>query len=314
MDKPRYTQAACTGMGLAAIVLWSTTIAVSRSLAESLGALPAGAIMWLAGGVLGCLYAALVRRNLAGLLRLPPAYLLGCGSCFVAYMVCLYLALGLADSRQQTLEVGILNYLWPALTLVLSVPILGVRVRPVFWLGVIVALAGAVLAPLHGEGYSAEALLAGLRGNPWPYVLAAAAGVLWALYSVLSRRWGGAAETGGVPLFALASGLVLGGLGLLRPEPAHWTWRAGAELTFMAVLTVLVAYSFWDAAMRRGNATRVATASYAIPVLSTAASCLYLSVTPGATLWLACGLVAAGALVCHFSTRPVPPKRSCTPD
>ena len=259
--------------------------------------------MWLAGGVLACLYAGLVRRNLGRLLHLPPAYLVGCGACFVAYMVCLYLAIGWAESNQQTVEVGILNYLWPSLTLVLAVPILGVRVRPTFWLGVALALAGAALAPLHAETYSGEALLAGLRGNPWPYILAAAAGVLWALYSVLSRRWGGEAETGGVPLFALAAGLALGALALAMPagKPAQWSTRALAELAFMAVFTVWLAYSLWDAAMRRGNATLAAAGSYAIPVISTGITCLYLAVSPGPTLWVACGLVCGGAVLCQAS-------------
>ncbi len=267
--------------------------------------------MWLAGGALGCLYAALVRRNLARLFRLPPAYLLGCGSCFVAYMVCLYLAIGLADSREQTLEVGILNYLWPSLTLVLAVPILKVRVRPAFWIGVALALTGAALAPLHAEDYSAGGLVAGLRANPAPCLLALAAAILWALYSVLSRRWAAAAETGAVPLFAMASGLVLTVLALVLPSAtaAHWSGRAIAELAFMAVFPALVAYSLWDAAMRRGNATLVAAASYAIPLVSTGISCIYLSVTQGPMLWIACGLVIAGAVLCHWSTKARSPGR-----
>ena len=56
-------------------------------LAEEIGALAAGALMWLAGGLLGCLYAGLIRRRLGRLFRLPPAYLLVCGGCFVLYMV-----------------------------------------------------------------------------------------------------------------------------------------------------------------------------------------------------------------------------------
>jgi drug/metabolite transporter (DMT)-like permease len=44
----------------------------------------------------------------------------GCGSLFVLYTTLLYLAVGAAGTRQQVLEIGILNYLWPALTIVLS--------------------------------------------------------------------------------------------------------------------------------------------------------------------------------------------------
>jgi drug/metabolite transporter (DMT)-like permease len=297
-------------MGLAAVLLWSTTIAVSRHLANEIGALEAGACMWLAGGVLACLYAALVRRNLGRLIRLPRAYLVGCGTCFVVYMVCLYLAIGLARSDLETVEVGILNYLWPSMTLVLAVPILRIRVRPTFWLGVVLALAGAAMAPLHTEELTAGALLAGLGANPWPYALAAAAGVLWALYSVLSRKLGGEAETGGVPLFAVAAGIVLALLVLVMPssKPPTWSATVAAELAFMAIFTVWVAYSLWDAAMRRGNATLVAASSYAIPVLSTITTCVYLGVAPGSMLWAACGLVVGGAVLCHLSVRKPAPE------
>jgi hypothetical protein len=41
-----------TGGGLAAIVLWSTTIAVARSLSEQTSPLTAGACVYLIGGVL----------------------------------------------------------------------------------------------------------------------------------------------------------------------------------------------------------------------------------------------------------------------
>jgi drug/metabolite transporter (DMT)-like permease len=301
MAQPRYRPSTCTALGLVSILFWSTTIAVSRRLAEDIGALTAGACMWLAGGALGCLYAGIVRRNLGQLFRLPVAYLFGCGACFVVYMVCLYLAIGLAESRQQTLEVGILNYLWPSLTLALAVPLLGVRVRVTFWMGLVLALVGAALAPLRLEEYSTATLAEHLRSNPAPYLLAVAAAILWALYSVLSRRWAAAAETGAVPLFAMAAGIVLGGISLVFPQPAQWSGLVLGELAFMAVFPVLLAYAFWDAAMRRGNATLVAAASYAIPIISTVLSCLYLSVAPGPTLWVACGLVAAGAFLCHWS-------------
>jgi len=294
-DLPHDRRAA-TAMGLVAILFWSTTIAVSRHLADEIGALTAAATMWLAAGAMGCTWAA-ARGRLGPMVRLPRAYLAACGGCFIAYMVCLYLAIGLAASDQQAIEVGILNYLWPSLTLVLAVPVLGLRVRPMFWLGVAVALAGAALAPLRLGEYSVAALGRTLAENPLPYILATAAAVLWALYSVLSRRLAGDSGGGAVPLFALASGVVLLAMRPVLSEPANWSWRAGGELAFMAVFPALIAYAFWDRAMRRGNATLVAAASYAIPLVSTILSSLYLGVAMGPTLWAACGLVVVGAVM-----------------
>lgn len=40
---------------------------------------------------------------------------------FVAYEVCLSLALGFASSRNQAIELGVVNYLWPCLTVLLAI-------------------------------------------------------------------------------------------------------------------------------------------------------------------------------------------------
>ena len=284
-----------------AIVFWSTTFAVSRSLAEEIGVLTAGAGMCLGGGVLGCIYITLIQRRTAAIFQLPRSYLLGCGALLVAYMVCLFLSIGLAANRQQTVEVGIINYLWPGLTLAFAIPILRTKVRWSFFAGLAMAAAGAALAPLRLGEYSGDALLENLSANPLPYALALVGAIVWALYSVLSRRWGAAAEGGAVPLFMLAAGAVLASLSLAFPHPAAWTGRVAAELAFMAVFPVMIAYTFWDRAMRQGNVTLVAALSYLAPLLSTALSVLYLRVELGWNLWLACGLIVAGAALAQAS-------------
>jgi drug/metabolite transporter (DMT)-like permease len=290
-----------TVLGVLAIGLWSTTIAFSRDLAEEVGAMRAGACIYLLGGAMGCLYEVLVRRRLTAMLRLPAPYLVGCGLLFIFYTACLYAAVGLAATRRQAIEVGIVNYLWPGLTLVFAVPILGTRVRGAFPVGVALGLAGAALASLRWGEFSRAALLENLRTNPAPYALALAAAVAWGLYSTLSRRWAGRAEGGAVPLFVLATGAVLAAMHAVFPEPAAWTPRAAAEILYMALLPTLLAYAFWDVAMRRGNVTLVASLSYLAPLVSTVVSALYLGVVPGATLWIGCVLVVAGAAVCERS-------------
>ena len=301
MSIPHHASRVATALGLLAILFWSTTFAVSRSLAEEVGVLTAASAMLVGGGVLGCLYVALVERRLAALFRLPRAYLVGCGLLFVAYMACLFPAIGLAASRQQTIEVGIVNYLWPGLTLVFAIPVLRTRVRWSFFAGLAMAAAGAALAPIRMGEYSAAAMLENLRANPLPYALALAGAVVWALYSVLSRRWAGGAEGGAVPLFTLAAGVVLAAIRPAFDEPCAWSWRAAAELAFMAVFPVMLAYAFWDRAMRRGNVTLVAAVSYLTPLLSTGLSALYLGVGLGWNLWLACGLIVAGAALAQGS-------------
>jgi drug/metabolite transporter (DMT)-like permease len=123
----------------------------------------------------------------------------------------------------------------------------------------------------------------------------------------LSNRWAATAETGAVPVFLLSTGLVVLALRFPLGERSVWSARALAETLYMAVGPSLLAYAFWDRAMRRGHLVLVASLSYLTPVLSTAASCLYLAVEPRRTLWIACGLVVGGALLSKISIRDAAP-------
>jgi len=292
-----------TTLGILAIVFWSTTIAFSRSLIEQLGTITAATCIYLLSGILGCCHLLIVREGMRKVAQLPRRYLLGCGAMFVLYSVMLYLAIGLARGRQQAIEVGIINYLWPGLTLVFSIPVLGHKGR--LWLipGILLAFGGVILATMQGKSYSTDVLLDNLRHNSIPYLLALAAAVTWGLYSNFSRRWAGTAEGGAIPLFTLAVGFILLLVRLGVQEEAQWSARSLLELLFVAAFPGLIAYIFWDLAMRRGRMILVASLSYFIPLISTMISCVYLDVPMGLNLWLGCALVVGGAILCNWSVR-----------
>jgi len=109
-----------TASGLGAILLWSATFAFARSLSEQVGPLTAGAAAYLIGGCFCLLRLAWSAKPLSQLLKLPKPYLLGCGSLFV-FLHCRHLLCGgLARDREQVLEIALVNYLWPALTILFS--------------------------------------------------------------------------------------------------------------------------------------------------------------------------------------------------
>ncbi len=297
-----------TALGIVAVLLWSTTMGVSRSLVEQLGAMTAGACIYLVSGAVGCTYL-LARRQLGVVRRMPPLYLFGCGALVVVYMLLIYLAIGLAATRRQVIGVGIINYLWPGLTLVFSVPVLKKHAGPLLVPGAVLAFAGVVLASTGGQ-LSAGKFLRDLRSGEAPYLLALVAAVLWALYSNLSRRWAATHEGGAMPVFLLAAGVTLA---LMRPffhETQHWATHTCFELAYMSLVPALLAYGFWDYAMRRGNMVLVAAVAYLTPVLSTTFTSVYLHVPPGRGLWLACALVVAGAVVCKLSVTEPREERS----
>ena len=127
------------------------------------------------------------------------------------------------------------------------------------------------------------------------------AAISWGLYSILVRRWAGHTEGGAVPLFLLSTGLVLTAIRFMFPEESYWTPRVIAELLYMSIFPTFLAYLFWDRAMRKGNIILVVSFSYFTPLLSIIISSLYLQVAVKANLWIACGLVIVGAVICKFS-------------
>ncbi len=288
-----------TTAGLAAIVLWSTTVALARSLTEQLGPLTAAAGVH---GVacIGAVCSLLRGRRSGAVAQLPRKYLLGCGALFVSYMICLYLGLGLAQSRQQALAVGLLNYLWPVLTLLLSVVVLRQKANWLLGPATLIALLGLMLVILPerfsdsgGQDWT-SCWHAGVE-RPLPLLLGLLAAVMWALYSTLTRRWAGEEAHGGVDWFLIVTALVLVPLSALVVEPRTAGVGAISETLFLGCATYL-AYGLWDTAMRKGNLVLVAAASYFTPLLSTIVSCIYLMVWPTPQLWWGCVLLVAGSL------------------
>jgi len=287
-----------TGLGLVAVVLWSTTIALGRSLSEELGMFTAGALVFGLAGVLGIAGQAASGRLRCTLAALTPVFLLRCGALFAFYELCLYLALGLSRNRAQVVEVALVHYLWPMLTLAFAVIAFRIRARPAFWAGALLAMAGVALAMTQDERLSWQAFQANVANNAAPYGVALVAAAAWALYSVSSRSWQSEAHGRAVVVWMLLAGVLLGTACLFFPETTRWSGRAALELGYMAVSSNL-AYGFWERALRRGNVVLVVSASYMTPLFSTIVSSLYLRVGGGLRLWLGCALVVLGAALCN---------------
>jgi drug/metabolite transporter (DMT)-like permease len=226
-------------------------------------------------------------------------YLLGCGTLFVTYMIALYLALGMARDRQQVLEVGLLNYLWPVLTLLLSVILLRQSARWTLLPGTVLAIVGVLLVvmPDLKAGWQDVATAAVVTA---PRLLGLLAAITWAYYSVLTRLWASEQSRGSVDLFLSITAGVLLALALFADEPRGWSIRAIGEAVVLGLATCF-AYRLWDLAMRRGNLMLVAACSYLTPLFSTLASCLYLAVVPPHQLWWGCLLLIAGSLLSWLS-------------
>lgn len=289
-----------TLMGLLAIMLWSTSVGLIRSLTEALGPIGGAALIYSTSTL--CL---LAFYGLPRMSSLPRIYLFVGGALFVCYEVFLSLSIGLASSRMQAMEIGMINYLWPSLTVFFSLFINQQKSRFLLWPGLALSLGGIVWM-MKGESDWTPALLwNNILANPLAYSLAFSAALTWALYCNITKRYGQGKS--GVSLFFFITSLVLWIQYAFSTESTiSFTLSSSLELLFMGASTAL-AYSSWNAGIQHGNLTLLATASYFTPVLSTLLAALWLNITPAISFWQGVAMVTSGSLLCWYATRSSAP-------
>jgi drug/metabolite transporter (DMT)-like permease len=274
-------------LALLSILVWSS-LAFLNSRVNALPPFLAVGVALCVGGLVGLFK---VREW-----RVPPrTFAVGVGGIF-GYHALLFAAFRIAPS----VEVNLINYLWPLLIVLLSPVFLrGFKLGLRHIVGALLGLAGAALI---ASGGSLKADVAYLPG----YLLAAAAAFAWASYSLLTKRLP-PFPTGAVGGFCLASGLLSLGVyfigRLALPSAAPPPSLGALDWLFLVLLGLGPmggAFYAWDAAMKRGDPRIIGALSYLTPLLSTLNLVLLggkrLSPLAGAAM----SLIVAGASVGSF--------------
>lgn len=282
-----------TLIGFAAILLWST-LALLTAASGRVPPFQLAALTFLIGGLAGLPFVA--RRGLGVLKQSPLAWLHGVGGLF-GYHFAYFSALRLAPPA----EAGLIAYLWPLLIVLLSAALPGERLRLVHIFGALMGFAGTVVL-ITGRGGGLAFDPAFLPG----YAAALVCAVIWAVYSVASRRFS-EVPTEAVAGFCLATA-VLSALAHVLFEETVWPadalqWGAVAAL---GLGPVGLAFYVWDVGMKRGDVRLLGVASYAAPVLSTLLLVACGFAEASLALGAACALIVGGALVATRRGRTPP--------
>ncbi|HLP57886.1 MAG TPA: EamA family transporter [Candidatus Deferrimicrobium sp.] len=297
-----------TSLGILALIFWSTSIAFSRSVTEHMGTLNTAFFNLLFSGLLLLTIQGLIYKKeiFLKIKRLPPAYFYKVGIFMMFYMVVFYVAVGEASSRQAVIVVGIINYLWPGLTFLFSVPLLKHKAHyGLLTFGILIAFAGTAAAMLEGNRLAMADIRLTLTDNFLPYALALLAAVSWGLYSNLARKFKTDEDILSIPLIFIISGGAVLLLLLLQgrvPRLSLSGWEY-AEFAYLVTFPTALAYLSWNRAMRDGNKNLVTAFSYLTPLASTLVSGLYLQVNIGPGFWVAAFMVLLGAVVCKIAVK-----------
>lgn len=277
-------------------------IGLLRATMDAFGSQLGGALVYTLGALL-----LLVVNRPTPLRRISKRFLLVSGLFFVSYEVLLAIAVGLAASPAQTLEVSMLNYLWPTFTVLLWALFNGrprgrafARVLP----GALLATAGVALAVGGQELVESGTAFSEFFVNPLPYVIAGIAALLWGLYNTVTPK----VSDGGnaIAYFFMAVAASLWGVFLAQGAPTPASIEAFDFVPLCATAAAVAAgYALWGHAIVRGDARTLSIASYATPVLSTVATTVILAATPGPVFWAGAALVAIGSLASWLGSRTV---------
>ncbi|OYQ89638.1 EamA family transporter [Wohlfahrtiimonas chitiniclastica] len=285
-----------TWIGLSAIVLWSANVGLLRQVAVHFGAVGGAALTYSVATVF--LLITLARPSIKAFSK---TYLIWGSLLFVAYEVCFSLAIGYANTAEQAIEVGMVNYLWPTFTIVAA--ILFNHQKSNLWIipGFIVSCAGIVWI-LGGEaGISVSMMLDNISDNPLSYGLAFVGAVIWAAYCIVTARL--AKGQNGITLFFLLVAITLWlQYGLTGQSNIAFSWM-GAGYLLMAGAAMGFGYAAWNVGILHGNVTLLATASYFVPVLSAVLAAILLSAPLSFSFWMGVVLVCLGSIICLWSTR-----------
>ncbi|WP_028357128.1 aromatic amino acid DMT transporter YddG [Brackiella oedipodis] len=290
------TQHKATIIGLTAILLWSTIVGAFRGASAYLGA-TGGAAMIYSGAFL-LLLLTLGRPRLR---TLPRPYLLIGSVLFVSYELCLALSIGYAHSNRQAIEVSIVNYLWPALTMTFAILFNKQKASWLFVPGLFVAITGVAWVLGGDQGLDIKGMLLNIQDNPRSYGMAFIGAIIWSTYCVITIRM--AKGQNGVTLFIMLTALALWcKFFLMGGEPMHFSFSAIGYLA-LAACAMGFGYAAWNVGILHGNMTIMAGASYFIPVISSALSALVLGTPLPFSFWKGAAMVCLGSILCWQSTR-----------
>ena len=189
----------------------------------------------------------------------------------------LQVALFVGLSHYALLQAGpgktsVLVFTMPFWMIVFAHFIIGERMRGAQWAAVALAFAGLALIVQPWQ-------LTSLAGS----LLAVAAGAVWAMGAVLSKKW--PATTADALLFTawqlLFGFLALAALALLHPhEPVRWNLEFAWTLAFSAILATAIGWWLWTYVLARSRAGIAGLNSLGIPVVAVTASALQLGERP----------------------------------
>lgn len=288
-----------TLIGFSAILQWSSIVGLLKKVSANIGADLAVLFMYSLSAVL--LFALFRIPNLK---QIPRKYLFGATALFVVYEICFSYAIALAQNAQQAIEISLVNYLWPSMTILMLILFKELNFNKWVILGLGISLAGVFYIQTGNGAIDLAAVISHMQSNPLSYGLAFIGASLWSLYCVMTKKYSQGHNP--ITLFFIATSAVLWlKMLVLHPEQfAQIVHIDATTLMYMLMVSTVtgLGYAAWNIGINRGNITMLVTLSYFSPIFSPIMSMWILQTPLSKTFWLGAIMVTLGSFVCWTST------------
>lgn len=286
-----------TLIGLSAILQWSSIVGLLKKISFSLGADLAVTLMYTLST---CIL--LIFFKIPNLRLISRQYLVFATLLFVIYEVCFSYAIALAQTAQQAIEVSVVNYLWPSLTVVMLILFKEIKFNPFVIVGLAISLGGIVVIQMGQGSFSWANIMQNIHSNPISYILAFIGASLWSLYCVITKKYSN--DHNPISFFFVAISVVLWIKYLWSHDLANLPSFDLITTSYLLIVSLVVAlgYAAWNIGIIKGNITILVTLSYFSPVISTVMSMLILQTSLPTEFWYGVFLVTIGSFVCWIST------------
>jgi drug/metabolite transporter (DMT)-like permease len=258
------TSPAATAAAIGALGLWCWSGPCFAAGSRAMGAMPYLTCIALTGSLTGAVLHRARRQSLRDLLRLPRGMAIAGFFGIAVYTLILAFAVGIAPDSDIG-QVVLINYLWPIWLIVLGIALLDVKPRIGLTLAAAALGFGGVLVARGTDTFTQA------PSNLLPHALSFVGAFLWALYSVLLKRWKVPEENGGSTLQFFLCGIMAAVAASLNGQ-----WAGMPPLTGEAIFWILfggigpvgLAYYWWEIGIKRGSVHLIALLAFFVPIIS----------------------------------------------
>ena len=293
------TRNIATLLGFSAILQWSSIVGLLKKISFSIGADLAVLFMYS--------LSALLLFTLFGMPKLksiPKFYLYSATALFLVYEICFSYAIALAQTAQQAIEISLVNYLWPSMTIAMLIIFKELKFNALVILGLCISLTGVFYIQTGNGSINLTTIFDHIKSNPTSYLLAFIGALLWSLYCVFTKKY----SEGHNPIvffFAIiALMLWLKTLILHSDQLPRLLTLDINTMMYMIIVSVVtgLGYAAWNIGINQGNISLLVTLSYFSPIFSSMISMWILQSPLSSTFWTGAIMVTLGSFVCWIST------------